>query len=392
MLVTLTPEFLSTQLVCPPGRRKIEYVDRGANGHGGLGLYVEVRETNPNVGTFYVRFKDKQGTTRHWKIGGTDVIGLTDARKEAKRLRAEIVLGADLKAKKAVPTLEEFMRDSVFPHIAPRKKSAKRDHQLWNVHVRHRLGMKRLTELTRHDVQSLQSEVLAKGLAPATANHVVKCIRSSLNLAVGWGLLEKNPASKIAMLFEDNKKERYLTDEELSRLLNVLRSDRNRTVCQIIVVLMATGLRLNEALAATWADVELERRVFIVRAQNSKSRRVRSVPINASARAVLNALPTKGTQGPLWVNPRTGRRYSTISKQFQRIRSAANLPDFRIHDCRHFFASALVSSGRTLFETQQLLGHSSPAVTQRYAHLSTRALEEAAASASVRLANGMKPT
>ena len=117
----------------------------------------------------------------------------------------------------------------------------------------------------------------------------------------------------------------------------------------------------------------------------SKSKRVRWVPINDSALQVLDGLPTKGTVGPLFVNPRTGKRYVTISKQFDRIRKAAGISGFRIDDCRHFFASALVSSGMTLFQTQQILGHSSPIVTMRYAHLSTKALQEAASAASARL-------
>jgi site-specific recombinase XerD len=65
------------------------------------------------------------------------------------------------------------------------------------------------------------------------------------------------------------------------------------------------------------------------------------------------------------------------------LRAKAGLDHVRIHDLRHQFASFLVNDGNSLYAVQQILGHSDPSVTQRYAHLSTKALQEAASSASV---------
>ena len=79
------------------------------------------------------------------------------------------------------------------------------------------------------------------------------------------------------------------------------------------------------------------------------------------------------------------QRYGTIMKVWSRLRGKAGLPNLRIHDLRHQYASFLVNSGRTLYEVQQILGHSDPSVTQRYAHLSSRSLQEAASTASVAL-------
>jgi site-specific recombinase XerD len=62
----------------------------------------------------------------------------------------------------------------------------------------------------------------------------------------------------------------------------------------------------------------------------------------------------------------------------------------RIHDLRHQHASSLVNSGRTLYEVQQILGHSGPSVTIRYSHLSTKTLQDAADSASD-IINGAMP-
>ena len=104
-----------------------------------------------------------------------------------------------------------------------------------------------------------------------------------------------------------------------------------------------------------------------------------TVPLNDSAISVLNQL---GTDEYLFINRQTGKPYTTISKVWGRLRKKAGLEHLRIHDLRHQYASFLVNDGRTLYEVQQILGHSDPSVTQRYAHLSTKALQDAANSAS----------
>jgi len=80
-----------------------------------------------------------------------------------------------------------------------------------------------------------------------------------------------------------------------------------------------------------------------------------------------------------------GMPYRNIHKVWHRLREKAGLKHLRLHDLRHQYASFLVNSGRTLYEVQQILGHSSPSVTQRYAHLSTKSLQDAANTASVKI-------
>ncbi len=70
--------------------------------------------------------------------------------------------------------------------------------------------------------------------------------------------------------------------------------------------------------------------------------------------------------------------------QYQCVQCKLQFADIREwRDLRHGFASLLVSGGRSLYEVQQILGHSDPKVTMRYAHLSARALQDAANAASV---------
>jgi site-specific recombinase XerD len=85
----------------------------------------------------------------------------------------------------------------------------------------------------------------------------------------------------------------------------------------------------------------------------------------------------------LFVNEATQKPFVTITRAWYRLRAKAGIEKLRVHDLRHSFASFLVNGGRSLYEVQQILGHSDPKVTMRYAHLSTKALQEAANAASV---------
>jgi integrase len=109
------------------------------------------------------------------------------------------------------------------------------------------------------------------------------------------------------------------------------------------------------------------------------------VPLNDAALDVLESLDTKDEFDHLFVNRETKQPYTTVSKVWHRLRQKAGLPQLRLHDLRHSFASFLVNDGRTLYEVQQILGHSTPHVTMRYAHLSTRTLQDASNSASVKI-------
>jgi integrase len=236
------------------------------------------------------------------------------------------------------------------------------------------------------------NELKEEGLAGATSDHYVKLLRRAFNLAIEWGFVDKNPASRVKLFNLDNKVEHYLDEDQLQKLLKVLRTDSSRPVCMIAMFLLSTGARLSEALHAKWEQVDARHRVWRIPAINSKSKRMRSVPLNDSAIDILKQLDSEGESDYLFVNRQTGKPYAAVHKVWERLRNEAGLPHLRIHDLRHQYASFLVNSGRTLYEVQQILGHSDPTVTQRYAHLSSKSLQEAANSASVIINEAMLAT
>ncbi len=383
-VIQLTPSFIKT-LAPLSGKTRTEWCDKNQPG-----LYVEARATSTTgTGTYYLRYKDNSGTTRHMRLGTTDTMSLVEARAKAKTQKAEIQLGADPSAaarkQKEVPTLRAFAEDQYLPYIRNRNRSWKDDMNRLRQRIIPAFGDQAMNTLTRKQLLDFHRSLKEEGLAGATCDHHLKLIRRIFNLAIEWDVVKENPISKASLFNEPNNLENILNENELERLLSVLATHERRTVCQAALYLLSTGARLSEALNARWEDIE--NRTWKVSAAVSKSKRVRSVPLNDSALTVLNEIQPDPSlrHGYLFVNPRTNDRLKTVHKAWHCIREAAGLPHLRIHDLRHMYASFLVNCGRSLYEVQQVLGHSSPQITQRYAHLSTETLRDAAASASGRI-------
>lgn len=381
-VIQLTVQFVKHHLVCPDDKARIEYCDQTIPG-----LYIEVRHTTPNLGTYYFRYKNA-GKNSHQRIGRTTEINLPAARDAARKLKMEIAAGNDPKIgsplKPDAMTFKTFMEEKYLPYAEVHKRSSNQDRSL-SLRLLKIWGNFSLNQLTRQEIQSFHTDLYESGLAPATCDHYLKLMRHCLNLAVDWELIEKNPAKRIRLFHVDNRVERLLSDRELKELLHVLKTDENKMVCMIALFLLSTGARLNEALLGQWHHISLANKTWRIPASNSKSKRIRSVPLNNSAIKILQQLGTEGKSEYLFVSSTTGKRMKYIHKVWSRIRKKAGLPNLRLHDLRHQYASFLVNSGRSLYEVQQILGHSSPTITQRYAHLSTRSLQNAADAASLQI-------
>ena len=158
-IVKLTPAFIATGLTCPDGKSRVEWCCADTPG-----LYVEVRASRPDHGTYYLRYKDATGKTCHQKIGRTEDISLADARKQAKTLKAEIALGADprgeAKRQKEVPTLDDFFSAHYLPFAMPRKRSWKRDEELYRLRIAGKFGHLRLNQLSRQAIQTFHTGLL----------------------------------------------------------------------------------------------------------------------------------------------------------------------------------------------------------------------------------------
>ena len=381
MIVNLSQAFLNSGLVVPAGKQRFEFCDSTVPG-----LLVECRATANAIPTYYLRFK-LFGKTKYSRLGTTKELTLQQARKLATLRKAEhsseSKLAPEVKVAQGEITLDDFMCNHYMPHAKNLKRSWLRDDQLYRLRIKPKFGHLPLKAISRHQVQQFHNDLIKEGLSPASADHHVKLMRRVLNVAIQWDMLEKNVLKNIPLLMVDNQVENYLKEDQLARLVEVLRTDANRPVCHILMFLLSTGSRLNETIQAKWSQVDTENGVWRIPASNSKSKRTRSVPLNDSALWVLEQARLQGDFEHIFANPETGKPFVTITRVWYRIRKQVGISHLRIHDLRHSFASLLVSGGRSLYEVQQILGHSDPKVTMRYAHLSTKALQAAASSASV---------
>ena len=378
-VIKLTQEVVN-KLKLEEGKKSSEAVDDQRTG-----LYVKLTATSA---VYYLRYKNAQGTTAHQKIGRTDGMSLSDARNRVNKLKLDISVGNDpreqARTKKNAPTFSEFFTQRYMPYVLPRLRSANKYESLFRCHLRDEFGSQRLDQITREKVQLFHTRLREKkGLSPAQSDHCIKALRASLNYACEIEVIEKNPIARIKLFNEPNFMENTMSKDELSRLLNVLHTDKNRMTCMVALFLLSTGARLNEALSAKWSHISIENKSWLIPSSIAKSKKSRSRALNSTALEIINQLGTENDSEFLFINFRTGTRLKSIHTGWKTLREKAGLPHLRIHDLRHQYATFLINNGRTLYEVSQQLLHSSSVVTERYAHISTKTLQAATESASM---------
>lgn len=372
---TLTQKFV-TDYTCATDVKKVELFDEKQKG-----LVLEVRQSGGK--TFYLRMSDKRRKVRYYRLGYASDITVSQARELCQSMRTQIVMGIDPKQQQAdlekIPTLSKFVEEQYIPYVKSYKRSWKIDVSILNNHILPVMGRTHLDEITRSEVIQLHQSIKAQGKAPATANRVLIILRFLFNLVIEkWQMpgVTTNPAKQVPIFQENNRRERYLSSEEIQRLSEAAQHTSNPLVASMLGLLLVTGVRKSELLNAKWKDFNLVEKQW--RIPVTKSGYARHVPLNEAAMNILVSVKQMGLSGVyVFPNPKTGKPYAQITAVWQRIRKIAGLEDVRLHDLRHSFASLLVNSGRTLYEVQRLLGHSQARTTQRYAHLSNDTLMEA---------------
>lgn len=359
---------------CLEGRKKIDYFDVSQRG-----FLLEVRCSGGK--TYYQRYTDGRGRERQFKIGPSDVLSLEQARRKAKQVVAEALLGADPQQKRremrAVPQLKQFVAERYLPFIQTYKNSWQTDETVLRIHILAKLGNLALDEIKTDGISDLINAMRADGYAAGTMNRVIVILRYIYNLARKWKTPggEENPASGLSA-GPEVQRNRFLAEWEAENLVRAIQNDENQTAARSIMLLLLTGARRNEVTFAKWEYVDWKNKTLLV--PKSKSGRARVVALNQSAIALLNATPRVAGNPYIFPSEVTGRPSASLFFPWARIRERAGLDDVRLHDLRHSFASFLVNKGVSLYVVQGLLGHLHARTTQRYAHLSQETLSGAA--------------
>ena len=219
---------------------------------------------------------------------------------------------------------------------------------------------KDISRKTAADYISTRSETVA----PGTVLKEVSVLKHALRLAVEWELLNANPAQGAKLPKLPEGRTRYLSPTELKAALQAAPEWMRAP----LALAAFTGMRRGELLDLKWKDVDLEgQRVYLGFTKNGS---LRVLPLNELAVRVIANIP-QAEPGDAVLD---GVDRKKLSVYTERLFRKLGIADASFHSLRHTTASWLVMEGVDLYTVGQLLGHRTPRMTQRYAHLSPRYL------------------
>jgi integrase len=326
------------------------------------------------------------------------VDNLTIAREVESSLKADMVREEfDIthhKVPKKALTLDGLW-EKYLPWAQEHKQTWRDDDYHYRKHIQPRFGDKPLESITPFDLEKMKVELKrgtnkhGKAFAPASIKHQLILVRRLFNLAIKWKLYAgPNPVKGVDMPRVDNQKTEYLTDEELTRLHEVLDNWPFGDSAPFVKFALFTGLRSGELFKLTWDVVDFER--GMVTLANPKGGKTTTLPVSDAALDVLRGL---NRTSPFVFPGKGGKQRTDFKGPWRRIRKAAGLPeDFRLQGLRHHFASALVNNGVNLTVVRDLLTHKDAHTTQRYAHLQPGTVKAAAMKSAELLQPKQKAT
>ena len=381
------------------------------------GFIVRVLPTGKKVALVRIRV---DGKSRREKIGLLGpALSIDEARRRAALTLANAAVGmsadepsgqpvagarARLRQPEPTPskivTLRElaarFIRVHVDVHLKPRTAARYRSHLAHDILPV--LGDRDFRSITRSDIQDLHASMKDR---PGAANNMVLLMGSLYTRIIDdWELADmRNPAHGLRH-FPIRKRERFLTPEERQRVNAVIQAGLKTPVGRrghlklasvwALDLLALTGRRRDEILTLKWEMVDWQH--SLLNLPDTKTGQLRT-PVSAHVLALLKHIQqqTGNPRSGYVLRTDKGTRLRTINRTWENIRAAAGLPEVRLHDLRHSFASDALMSGIPLAVVGELLGHKESRTTQRYAHLANHVVRQALEIATHRIVDAATP-
>ena len=348
----------------------------------GFGLRVR-----PSANAFWTVRLRHRGKQRRVTLGRAEDVDASFARAQARRLLGEVALDGLPKrtSVKVTPTLFDYV-ETYWGDVARywKPSTAKRNHDAWRRDLAPVFGAMRVADVLPADVVRWRDE--CGGRAETRYNRAAPVLASLLKYAEALHFRRKgsNPCRGLPR-YPREAKERYLSRIEYQRLGAALRVAEATHPAQVAIIrlLLYTGARIGEIRALRWEWVQPPRLAL----PDSKTG-PKTIWLNSHALTILEALPRRADCALVFPD-KTGKAPVAVTSWWTALRRRCSMPDLRIHDLRHSFASTAIMDNVPLATIGKLLGHALPETTAKYAHLAEDVIADAAQRVSGGLAKAM---
>lgn len=230
-------------------------------------------------------------------------------------------------------------------------------------------GKTLVAEVSADDIDAFKSDLKQKRYTSKSVSRKINSIKSFFRYLIGEGIVDTNPADAITHPKIDQAPPRVLSKLEYRALRDACRGDAR--IFAIVELLLQTGMRISELASLAQEDVDLERGILLIKAQNSREER--KVPLNKAAKKALIDY--------LKIRPRAKEKTVFLTKTcrpflVRNIRTAidryfrlAGIKDSKVNDLRHTFIVEQLKAGTPLVYVSQLVGHKRITTTEKYLEL-----------------------
>ncbi|MDR2781371.1 MAG: site-specific integrase [Holosporaceae bacterium] len=241
-----------------------------------------------------------------------------------------------------------------------------------------------INDITLDDLQEVINNAQKAGRSPTTAKYMKAFVRQMFNFAIDRNLgVKDNPASKIFIPSFDNRRIRFLTMDEIKKILASLKP-KSQQMHDMTLLSMLTGAREGEIFSMQWENINFNTKLITL-VDTKNNNKTRHIPMTEEVEKLLRTLKQKDSQGFVF-KTKEGNQMQQLSKTFARTIEELGLNNGIIdkrqrvvfHTLRHSYASWLMMEGADLFVVKELMGHSTTAMTERYSHLSPEHLKKTA--------------
>ncbi len=288
-----------------------------------------------------------------------------DAVKWARRIERQMDLGEFSPTEVTTVTLGELL-DRYEREVTPKKRGAAQEHYRLVIIKADKVSKLNVKAVTPSEVAGFRDRRLGK-VKPVTALHDL-CTLSAVfeHARLEWSIAVSNPVKGIRKPSMGEGRERRLIGNEYSSLLAELKQCRSPWVAPMFEFSVETACRRGEALKLRWADVDLSRRLAVLRGTKTGGSRI--IPLSSKAAMVLETLP-RDLNGVVFPVPTP-----TLRSAFEHACDRAKIRDLRWHDLRHEGVSRLHELGLSTIEVASISGHKTLACLARYSHMQVETL------------------